>query len=161
MVTKRGSLSALEWVLFAVLVVVLLSMVILDVLNPRRYESDEIGRVVVHLPVYVALGLSSVLVSRRAGGSWFPVALMLGCLSTVLYLVFAYREFVAFVQALVPGPVSPSFTRPFLERVVPQGAIAVGIASLGAMLLIQRRRKTAEPGATDNPGDAQRLREDH
>jgi len=40
-------------------------------------------------------------------------------------------------------------------------AVVCDAAWLAAPLILRGRRKTAEPGATDNPDDAQRLREDH
>ena len=53
----------------------------------------------------------------------------------------------------------------FTERRIEMGVpLTFGLIGIGAVLVLRserRRQKAAEPGATDNPDDAQRLREDY
>jgi hypothetical protein len=161
MIQRYSLLSVLERVLFATLVIVLVGMVVLDVMRPRRFEADMIGSTLAHVPIYAMLLVSSVLVARRAGGIWFPSLLIVGCVGMLGLLLVDYREFVRVLEELRGVPPDSSMLRPFLRRALPEGMVLLGFGFLAALLLARRIKDKAEPGATDNPDDAQRIREDH
>ena len=161
MILRSSHCSIVERVLLATLLTVLAWMVVTDVMRPRRFEADTIGSTLAHVPIYAALLLSAVFVARRAGGVWFPSVLIAGCLGMGTLLWIDYREFVRVLEELRGVPPDSSMLRPFLRRALPEGIVLLGFASLAALLLASRIKDKAEPGATDNPDDAQRLREDH
>ena len=152
-------MSRIHLILAGSLAALLLLMLYRDLAPEEVYGFDRLSRALRHLHLYVLIALSAMLLLRGVAVKKVAIGVIVVCVWCLGVIVADYRGLPEKLESYESRFAAQVHSRGFYRKATWNAAFALAIGSLAGLVVMQR--KTAQPGATDNPDGAQPLREDH